>query len=353
MRLAHENYPPAMLLGNSPAIHRVYEQIRRAAKTEVPVLITGESGTGKEVTARLLHDLGARRSHTFLRVNCPAIPSQLFESELFGHEAGAFTGAKGARSGKFEQADKGTLFLDEIGELDLNLQSKLLHALQDFRVARLGGLEERVVDLRLVCATNRELEDEVAHGTFRADLFYRVNVLRIDMPPLRERPTDVPILMNHFIKLYSERFGCAPGPMSPSFMKLLELYHWPGNVREMQNMAKRYVVLGTEEHVLSALRERDNPGYLLPGRVDLTTPLRLQTKRAVLNIERQIILNVLEANKWNRTKTARSLNISYRALLYKIKEAGLPPIRAGKTDTAVATRNDHEPQLDIAQGAEQ
>jgi two-component system, NtrC family, response regulator AtoC len=349
MRVAHEDHPAARLLGNSPAIHRVYEQISRAAKTEVPVLITGESGTGKEVTARLLHDLGARRSHTFLRVNCPAIPSQLFESELFGHEAGAFTGAKGVRSGRFEQADKGTLFLDEIGELDLNLQSKLLHALQDFRIARLGGTEERVVDLRLICATNRELEEEVANGTFRADLFYRVNVLRIEMPPLRERPTDVPILMNHFIKMYSELFGCDAAPLSPAFMKLLELYHWPGNVREMQNMAKRYVVLGTEEHVLSALRERDNAGRVAHGQVDLTTPLRVQTKRAVLNLEKQIILNVLEANKWNRTKTARSLNISYRALLYKIKEAGLPPIRMGKMDSAEVDCGEHAPQLDEIQ----
>ena len=333
MRASQESPPPIPLLGDSPAIHRVYRQIERAAKTEVPVLITGESGTGKELTARLLHDLSSRRAHSFLRVNCPAIPSQLFESELFGHEPGAFTGARGSRPGKFEQADQGSLFLDEIGELDLGLQAKLLHALQDFRIARLGGLDEKVVDIRLICATNRELETEIAKGAFRADLFYRVNVLRIEMPPLRERASDVPILMNHFINLYSERFRCSPAPLSSSFLKLLASYHWPGNVREIENMAKRFVVLGGEGHVLSVLREPDS-SRLPPESVDLTTPLRVQTKRAVQDLERKIILSVLEAHQWNRTKTARSLDISYRALLYKIKEAGLPAIRNGKSPEA-------------------
>jgi transcriptional regulator with PAS, ATPase and Fis domain len=334
MRAFQESRPAVALLGDSPAIHRVYEQIQRAATTEVPVLITGESGTGKELAARLLHDLSARRSHTFLRVNCPAIPNQLFESELFGHEPGAFTGAREARAGKFEQADNGTLFLDEIGELDLALQSKLLHALQDFRIARLGGVDEKIVDIRLICATNRELEAEVAKGNFRADLFYRVNVLRIEMPPLRERASDVPILVNHFIAMYSERFRCAPAPLSPSIMRLLEAYHWPGNIREIENLAKRYVVLGGEEDIVSVLREPDNIRPMMPESIDLTTPLRVQTKRAVQHLEKRIILSVLQAHKWNRTKTARSLDISYRALLYKIKEAGLPPIRPVKASAS-------------------
>ena len=331
-----ENRPAAKLLGDSPAIQKVLKQIERAAATEVPVLITGESGTGKELAARLLHELGARRDHSFLRVNCPAIPSQLFESELFGHEVGAFTGAGAARAGTFEQADKGTLFLDEIGELELNMQAKLLHALQDFRIARLGGLNERVVDVRLICATNRDLETEVAQGGFRADLFYRVNVLRIEMPPLRTRSSDVPILMNHFIEQYSERFRCAPEPLSAPFMKLLELYHWPGNIREVQNLAKRYVVLGSEEHIASVLRDPEDAAFGFPESFELTTPLRVQTKRAVQQLERRIILGVLQAHKWNRTKTARSLDISYRALLYKIKEAGLPPLKPRSPATAEA-----------------
>ncbi len=328
MCVTRENRPVSRLLGDSPAIQKVFEQIQRAAATEAPVLITGESGTGKELAARLLHELGQRRDGSFLRVNCPAIPNQLFESELFGHEAGAFTGAKAARAGKFEQADKGTLFLDEIGELELGMQAKLLHALQDFRIARLGGLDERVVDVRLICATNRDLEAEVARRVFRADLFYRVNVLRIEMPPLRARASDIPLLMNHYIRLNSERFGRMPEPLSAPFMKLLELYHWPGNIRELENLAKRYVVLGGEEHIASALSERDDVPLGFPESVELTTPLRVQTKRAVQHLERRIILGVLQAHKWNRTKTARSLDISYRALLYKIKEAGLPPIRS-------------------------
>jgi DNA-binding NtrC family response regulator len=316
--------PVEVLIGDSPAIHRISVQLQKAAMTEVPVLITGESGTGKELAARLLHDMSSRRAHNFLKVICPAIPQQLFESEFFGHEPGAFTGAKESRAGKCEQADKGTLFLDEIGELDLALQPKLLHALQDFRVVRLGAANERAIDIRLICATNRDIEAEVATGAFRTDLFYRINVLRIQMPPLRERPSDVPILMNHFIRLYAEQFGGSPPPLSASLMKLLETYRWPGNIRELENMAKRYVVLGTEEHILSLMRQTGELHPAAPDVIDLTTPLRVQTKRAVQHLERKIILGVLEAHKWNRRKTARSLDISYRTLLYKIKEAGLP-----------------------------
>jgi len=331
----HESvgYRPAVaLLGSSPVIHRVSEQIQKAALTEVPVLITGESGTGKELAARLLHDLSARREHNFLKVNCPAIPNQLFESELFGHDPGAFTGAKEAKAGKFELADQGTLFLDEIGELDLALQSKLLHALQDFKVVRLGGVDEHAVDVRLICATNRDLEAEVLKGGFRTDLFYRINVLRIEMPSLRERASDVPILMNHFIHLYSERFGGSPAPLSSSFVSLLESYHWPGNIRELENLAKRYVVLGDEDQIISVLREPSELNQLGVDAIDLNTPLKIQTKRAVQHLERKIILGVLQAHKWNRRKTARSLDISYRALLYKIKEAGLPPVRSTKAN---------------------
>ncbi len=308
-------------------------QLNKAAQTEVPVLITGESGTGKEVAARSLHAMSRRAGNNFLKVNCPAIPYHLFESELFGHMAGAFTGAKEARAGKFELADKGTLFLDEIGELEFALQSKLLHALQDSRVVRLGSITESTVDFRLICATNRHLEDEVARGGFRTDLFYRINVLRIEMPALRDRACDVPILMNHFLQFYSARFRTEYVPLSASFMRLLECYHWPGNIRELENLAKRYVVLGDEEHILSVLREPESEQPVVPDLIDLNTPLKVQTKRAIQSMERQIILKVLQAHKWNRRKTARSLDISYRALLYKIKEAGLPALRSTRGDS--------------------
>lgn len=316
-----------LFLGESPAIQVVRAQLASAAATDAPVLITGESGTGKDLAARILHELSPRGKHQMVKVNCPAIPSQLFESELFGYEPGAFTGAKAAKPGKFEMASRGTLFLDEIGELDIALQAKLLRVLQDFKVVRLGSVEERPIDVRLICGTNRNLEAEIANGSFRSDLFYRINVLNINMPSLRARAGDVPILFNHFIRLYSDQFGQKPIPVSGSAMQILEKYPWPGNLRELENLAKRYVVLGGEEHVLSSLREPVDIGTFPVEVSDINTPLRIQTKRAVQTLERRIIFEVLRAHKWNRRSTARSLDISYRALLYKIKEAGLPSIR--------------------------
>ena len=321
-----------MLIGDSPAIERVRQQVQSAATTEVPVLITGESGTGKDIAARLLHLLSARRDHKFVKVNCPAIPSQLFESEFFGYEPGAFTGASGSKPGKFEQAHKGTIFLDEIGELELPLQSKLLQALQDFQFVRLGGIEDKKVNVRLICGTNRNLASEMERGAFRTDLFYRINVIQIAMPALRERSSDIPILMEHFVRLYSDQFGKPVTTLSPTLLQVLQAYHWPGNIRELENLAKRHVVLGGEEHILSSLRERVENNPFAYEHVDLNTPLRIQTKKALRHLERKIILSVLQAHKWNRRKTARSLDISYRALLYKIKEAGVPPLRTVKND---------------------
>jgi two-component system, NtrC family, response regulator AtoC len=333
--------PADVLIGDSPAIHRVGAQLQKAALTEVPVLITGESGTGKDLAARLLHDLSARRAQNFLKVSCPAIPNQLFESELFRHEGRAFTGARESKAGECEQTNGGTLFLDEIGELDLSLQPKLLHALQDFRVARLGAVAERAIAFRLVCASSRDLEFEVSKGRFRSDLFYRINVLRIQMPSLRERASDVPLLLSHFIQTYAGRFGGSPPPLSYSFMKSLESYHWPGNIRELENMVKRYVVLGGEEYLRPNLAQGHEFDPPVSDAIDLTTPLRVQTKRAVQHLERNIILGMLEANKWNRRKTARSLDISYRTLLYKIKEVGLPAFPSNKPPIKDQTFDDH------------
>lgn len=326
-----------LLLGESTAIKEVRARLKRAAAIDAPLLITGESGTGKDLAARVLHELSPRGRNTMVKVNCPAIPSQLFESELFGYEPGAFTGAKIAKPGKFEMARRGTLFLDEIGELDIALQAKLLRVLQDFKVVRLGSVEERPIDVRLICGTNRDLEASIQAGSFRSDLFYRINVLNMKMPALRDRTGDVAILLDHFIRIYSDQFGQKTKAMSSSAMQILEKYSWPGNLRELKNLAKRYVVLGGEECVLSSLREPHNSVFSVPETTDINTPLRIQTKRALQTLERRIILDVLRAHKWNRRSTARSLDISYRALLYKIKEAGLPSLRNRRTlqDTRV------------------
>ena len=323
----HTSSAESLLIGDSPAIQTTRAQIASAAATDAPVLITGESGTGKDLAARILHELSRRGKNGMVRVNCPAIPSQLFESELFGYEPGAFTGARIAKPGKFETACRGTLFLDEIGELDIALQAKLLRALQDFKVVRLGSVEERPIDIRLICGTNRNLEVEIQKGLFRSDLFYRINVLNIKMPALRARAGDVPILLDHFTRLYGDQYGQKPKPISGSAMQILEKYPWPGNLRELENLVKRYVVLGGEEHILAALRDPADVNAFPTEVLDINTPLRVQTKRAVQTLERRIIMDVLRAHKWNRRSTARSLDISYRALLYKIKEAGLPSIR--------------------------
>ncbi len=323
---AHHSFTPEdALIGKSAAIQRIDEQLQRAALTDVPVLITGESGTGKELAARLLHGWSARRAHHLLKVSCPSMTDRLFLGELPWDRSGLVAGgAVEAVSGTFSQADHGTLFLDEIGELDLSLQPKFVSALQECREARLGSAIDQPIDIRLVCATNRDLDAAMTRGCFRADLFHRINVVRIHMPTLRERASDVPMLMEHFLRLYALQFGGRPAPPSASFLRSLSSYHWPGNVRELENMAKRYVLFGGEEHVVSALQQPEEFRPLVPVTVDLTTPLRVQTKRALQHLEKTIILGVLEAHRWNRRKTAQSLDISYRALLYKIKEVGLP-----------------------------
>jgi transcriptional regulator with PAS, ATPase and Fis domain len=349
MKMNDTSPAEVLLLGESSAINEVRAQLKRAAATDAPLLITGESGTGKDLAARVLHELSSRGKNTMVKVNCPAIPSQLFESELFGYEPGAFTGAKIAKPGKFEMARKGTLFLDEIGELDFALQSKLLRVLQDFKVVRLGSVEERTIDVRLISGTNRDLEACINDGSFRADLFYRINILNIKMPALRARIGDVPILFDHFIRIYSDQFGTKPKSMSGSAMQILEKYSWPGNLRELKNLAKRYVVLGGEEYVLSSLRE--SPSEVPTEITDINTPLRIQTKRALQALERRIILDVLRAHKWNRRSTARSLDISYRALLYKIKEAGLPSIRNHRNLQSPGVKNRIPPQTKTSDDA--
>jgi two-component system, NtrC family, response regulator AtoC len=319
--------PEPVVFGASEAMIALRERLGKVAGANVPVLIHGESGTGKDIIARMVHALSPWKTGPFVKVNCPAIPGTLLESELFGYERGAFTGAYGAKPGRVEMAHRGTLFLDEISELDMPLQSKLLQLLQDGQFCRIGAQADKKVEVRVVCATNRKLEEEIENGTFRQDLFYRINVVNLYMPPLRERRADIPSLVNYFLDYYNRKYNCRARPLSPELMEVLEKYHWPGNIRELENLVKRYVILGSEDVISSDLQPRD--GDLLTPEINLDGPISLKklTRQATRALERKIILKVLHNHHWNRKQAARTLNISYRALLYKIRDAGLPPNR--------------------------
>ena len=254
--IGEPNIPPDFVVfGRSAAMEVIRLKIRKVAGTNVPVLIQGESGTGKEVLARLLHIQAPWSDGPFVKVSCPAIPSTLLESELFGYERGAFTGAYGMKPGRIEMANRGTLFLDEIGDLNMGLQAKLLQLLQDGQFSRIGAQEDKRVDVRIVCATNRHLDNEIAAGAFRLDLFYRVNVLDMQLPPLRERREDIPDLVAYFLQTHGAMFKCTPRPISSHLMHALEAYDWPGNIRQLENLVKRYVILGSEEEVARDLAE--------------------------------------------------------------------------------------------------
>ena len=299
----------------------------KVAAANVPVLIQGESGTGKDIIARLIHGLSPWKTGPYVKVNCPAIPGTLLESELFGYEKGAFTGAYGTKPGRVEMAHRGTLFLDEISELDLALQSKLLQLLQDGQFCRIGAQEDKKVEVRVVCATNRHLEAEIENGTFRQDLFYRINVVNLRLPPLRERRGDIEDLANYFLEYYNRKYNCRAKALSGELMAVLQKYHWPGNIRELENLIKRYVILGHEEVISSDLVTREQE-YFNPD-INLDGPISLKklTRQATRELERKVILKVLQAHHWNRKQAARALSISYRALLYKIRDAGLPSNR--------------------------
>ena len=323
--------PDAVVFGRSEAMQALRARLDKVAAANVPVLIQGESGTGKDIIARMIHACSPWKSGPFVKVNCPAIPGTLLESELFGYEKGAFTGAYGSKPGRVELAHRGTLFLDEISELDLGLQSKLLQLLQDGQFCRIGAQEDKRVEVRVVCATNRQLEVEIESGTFRQDLFYRINVVNLHLPPLRERRGDIEDLASYFLDYYNRKYNCRARALSPELMAVLQKYHWPGNIRELENLIKRYVILGSEDVITTDLVARE-PEYLNPD-LNFEGPISLKklTKQAVRELERKVILKVLQANHWNRKKAARALNISYRALLYKIRDAGLPPNRTPRT----------------------
>src|SRR6476469_1403322 len=245
--------PEAVVFGQSEGMQALRSRLDRVASANVPVLIHGESGTGKDIIARLVHALSPWKSGPFVKVNCPAIPGTLLESELFGYEKGAFTGAYGSKPGRVELAHRGTLFLDEISELDPALQSKLLQLLQDGQFCRIGAQEDKKVEVRVVCATNRQLEHEIAAGSFRQDLYYRINVVNLQMPALRERAVDIPGLVAYFLEYYNRKYNCRARTLSADLMSALQKHHWPGNIRELENLIKRYVILGTEEVISSDL----------------------------------------------------------------------------------------------------
>ena len=322
--------------GDNPKMREVRELIEQVADTDITVLVRGESGTGKEVVARALFQLGNRRSRPFVKVNCAALPSELLESELFGFEKGAFTGAQKRKLGKFEYANHGTIFLDEISEMAPGLQAKLLQVLQDGEFSRLGGESDVRVDARIIAATNRNLEEAVRKAEFREDLYYRLNVVTILIPPLRDRIDAVPLLVEHFLQMYNEQYKKSLGKLSAETMKLLMAYHWPGNVRELENMIKRMVVLGSEQTVLQELSQSKplNVTNADQEELDLATlgadfsnsqefDLKAISKRASQIAEKKVIERVLGLTRWNRKAAAERLQISYKALLYKMKENGL------------------------------
>ena len=314
------------ILTSDPGMLSVLEVVKKVADYSTTVLITGESGTGKELVARAIHYSGNRASKPFVAVNCGAIPAQLMESELFGHVKGAFTDASRDKTGLFKEADSGTLFLDEIGELPMELQVKLLRALQESEIRRVGDTKSVKVDTRVVAATVKNLKGEIERGGFREDLYYRLNVIELELPPLRERPGDIEALSRHFIKKYSDEFGKPVKELAAAALGALQGYPWPGNIRELENVIERAMIL-EESAVIepsslpidpAAFPASGGAGESAPGLI-LDTDVGLSLKKASIALERAFISKALERTDNNRTKAAKLLQISHRALLYKIK----------------------------------
>ena len=313
------------IVGNSPAMQEVYKTIGKVAKADATVLITGESGTGKEIVAEALHYNSNRRSGPMVKVSCAALPETLLEAELFGHEKGSFTGAMTQRRGRFEMADKGTIFLDEIGEMSLPMQTKLLRVLQERKIERVGSSLPIKVDIRIICATNKDLQRQVEQQKFRDDLFYRLNVINIHMPPLRDRKEDIPALVEHFLAKHRYSATAQPAAISEEALKRLMEYEWPGNVRELENVIERAVVLSRGQIITS--RELPFGDHEADGREeeggDEVSVEKSFFKKSVAQFEKDLIMKALRDATGNRSKAAEMLGI-YRRLLYaKIKEYGL------------------------------
>jgi DNA-binding NtrC family response regulator len=336
----------SMLFGTSPKMEDVKNTIEQVADTNVTVLIRGESGTGKEVVARMVFSHSLRRDKPFVKVNCAAIPHELLESELFGYEPGAFTGANRQKLGKFDLAHGGTLFLDEISEMHPALQAKLLHVLQDGEFSRLGGKHDIAVDVRVLAATNKQLERAVEDGTFREDLFYRLNVVTIHIPPLRERQEEIPIFLDFLLRKYSEYYGKQPPPFTDYAVTRMLEYSWPGNIRELENLVKRYVIVGNESQIIRELSTHKpviasisgNAGPAWEPKGNSKAPASVGVapspeglpensslslleigRRAAMAAERGAIERVLNETRWNRRQAAKILKVSYKALLNKMK----------------------------------
>ena len=319
----------------TPQMRHLRAQSMQVAKFDFPVLLLGESGTGKEVLARLIHKYSDRSHRTFMKINCAAMPSELLESELFGYEPGAFTGANKAKPGRFELCNKGTLLLDEIGEMSPALQAKLLQVLQDGQFSRLGGRVTVKVDVRVLAATNINMPQAIAQKTFREDLYYRLNSFVLRMPSLRERREEIPMILRHFMLHLADRYACAPLSVSQRLLEACENYPWPGNIRELENFVKRYLVLADESAAIGELQKamHHDPQNGSAAAEQKQPQQQPDLKEMVRNLkngaESEVIAQVLEETAWNRKRAATKLNISYKALLYKIRQYDIRPRQAG------------------------
>jgi two-component system response regulator AtoC len=315
--------PVEVIFGRTPRMEIARAKLERVARTTIPVLLQGESGTGKEILAKMLHARSDRAKAAWVKVTCPAIPNSLIESELFGYEKGAFTGAYTRKRGRVELAHRGSLFLDEVGSLDPSVQAKLLQVLQDGSFARVGGHETRQIDARIISAANGNLETQTGEGSFRMDLFARINAVTIELPPLRDRIADLPVLIDYFFDRYSREYRTDPKPLSRGVARLMQRFDWPGNIRQLENMIRGYILIGNEEALANDLVP--SPVKDACPEIDLANPISLKTltKAATRNLEMKVIMEVLQANGWSRQKTAKWLNISYRSLLYKLDGANI------------------------------
>jgi two-component system, NtrC family, response regulator AtoC len=315
--------PDPVLFGRSAVMAEVRQKAEKICRTNVPILLCGEGGTGKEALARWIHVNSEYASGEFVKVSCAAIPGTLLESELFGYEQGAFTGANVAKPGRVEMAHRGTLFLDEIADLDLNLQSKLLQFLQDGTFSRIGDHCERRIDARVICATHKDLDQETQGGRFRQDLFYRIHGFRLKVPTLRERREDIPALAEFFRVHFEKQFGTKTDTFPAEMLQYLQNLNWPGNLRELSNGVARYVLIGPEATIHQEHAPKKHKAVRSAEGSETPVTLKRLAKDAIREMERNVILETLRANQWNRRKTALALKISYRALIYKIHDAGL------------------------------
>jgi len=337
--------PDDVLFGRSPKMALLQSRAEKVCQTDLPVLVCGEKGTGKETLAKWIHTHSVYRNGQFVKLNCAAIPSSLLESELFGYEKGAFTGAYASKPGRVELARDGTLFLDEITDLDIGIQSKLLHFLQDGRFSRLGDETERVIQTRLICSTSKELEEEIDIGRFRADLFYRISVVQLRLPTLRGRREDIPCLAEYLRACYGNQFGKESERFGAEILNHWKNDKWSGNLRELANRVARYVLMGPEAALSQDLplnRSGSSANRVVDGGA---VPLKRIANEAIREMERNLILGALRANRWNRRRAAEALKISYRALIYKIRHAGIARRHspAGSSDHDNATDGRAEP----------